>query len=73
MADLGFISVRGDLVCMGCMDVLWYGWHRKEDGGVIDEDVRHHIDEGWREVLWVKKARRRKLQKKAKEEEKDQF
>jgi hypothetical protein len=35
--------------------VFWQGlgerWRR------IDEDMRHLIDEGWREVIWVKNAR----------------
>jgi hypothetical protein len=26
-------------------------------GGEIDEDLRRLIDEGWREVIWVKNAR----------------
>ncbi len=39
--------------------VFWQGlgerWRR------IDEDMRRLIDEGWREVIWVKNARKKKL------------
>ncbi len=42
--------------------VFWQGlgerWRR------IDEDMRHLIDEGWREVIWVKNVRKKKLKKK---------
>jgi hypothetical protein len=31
----------------------------------IDEDMRRRIDEGWREVIWVKKARKKKLKEEA--------
>jgi len=38
--------------------VFWQGigerWRR------IDEDMRRLIDEGWREVIWVKNARTKK-------------
>ncbi len=44
------------------MFVFWQGlgerWRR------IDEDMRHLIDEGWREVIWVKNVRKKKLKKK---------
>jgi hypothetical protein len=55
-ANLGSISARGDFVCMGCLGVCvlagtWRG---------IDEDMRRLIDEGWREVIWVRNARTNK-------------
>ncbi len=45
------------------MFVFWQGlgerWRR------IDEDMRRLIDEGWREVIWVKNARKKKLKEEA--------
>jgi hypothetical protein len=43
--------------------VFWQGlgerWRR------IDEDMRRLIDEGWREVIWVKIVRKKKLKEEA--------
>ncbi len=43
--------------------VFWQGlgerWRR------INEDMRRLIDEGWREVIWVKNARKKKLKEEA--------
>ncbi len=43
--------------------VLWQGlgerWRR------IEEDMQRLIDEGWREVIWVKNARKKKLKEEA--------
>ncbi len=45
------------------MFVFWQGlgerWRR------IDEDMWRLIDEGWREVIWVKNARKNKLKEEA--------
>jgi len=47
-ADFNLFSVGGEIL---------FAWDAWVFGGEIDEDMRRLIDEGWREVIWVKNAR----------------
>ncbi len=62
-ADFIFISVKRDIDVHGVHGrsvVCLCGMGGQEDDGVIDEEERRHIHEGWRKKLRVRKARRTK-------------